>query len=137
MGRRRMRGEDDRRATQQVMHMHMHMRWFDSPVTSLEELSKEHPMNLALWVAQGILAFVFIAAGGMKLLAYQKYRAMLEKTGPTTLTRGTITLIGIVELAGAGGVVLPVAANIAPCLSLWSASGLAVVLVSRRRLSSH
>src|SRR5260370_32468467 len=82
-------------------------------------------MNLALWVAQGILAFVFIAAGGMKLLAYQKYRAMLEKTGPTTLTRGTITLIGIAELAGAGGVVLPGAANIAPWVRLWAASGLA------------
>jgi uncharacterized membrane protein len=87
-------------------------------------------MNLALWVVQGILAFVFIATGGMKLLAYQKYRAMLEKTGPTTLTRGTITFIGIAELAGAVGIVLPMAANIAPWLTVWAGAGLAVIMLS-------
>ncbi len=87
-------------------------------------------MNIALWVSQGILAFAFIAAGGMKLLAYPKYRAMLEKTGPTTLTSGTITFIGIAELAGAVGVVLPMAANVAPWLSVWAAAGLAVIMLS-------
>jgi len=87
-------------------------------------------MNLALWVVQGILAFAFVAAGGMKLFAYPKYRAMIEKTGPTTLTHGTITFIGIAELAGAVGVVLPMAANIAPWLSVWAAAGLAVIMLS-------
>jgi hypothetical protein len=55
-------------------------------------------LNLALWVMQGILAFVFIAAGSMKLFAYPKYRAMLEKTGPTALTHPQITFIGIAEV---------------------------------------
>jgi len=110
--------------------MHMHMRWFDSPVSYEKNSVKEHPVNLALWVAQGILAFAFVGAGGVKLLAYPKYRAMLEKTGPTTLTHGTITFIGIGELAGAVGVVLPGAANIAPWLSMWAAAGLAVIMLS-------
>ncbi len=43
---------------------------------------------------------------------------MLERSGPISLTHGQITLIGIAELAGAAGVVLPMAFNIArgsPC----------------------
>jgi uncharacterized membrane protein YphA (DoxX/SURF4 family) len=87
-------------------------------------------MNIALWVAQGILAFVFIMAGGMKLFSYEKYRAMLEKSGPTSLTHGLITLIGIAELAGVAGIVLPTAMNVAPWLTVWAAAGLAVIMLS-------
>jgi uncharacterized membrane protein len=87
-------------------------------------------MNIALWVSQGILAFVFITAGGMKLLAYQKYRAMLEKTAPTSLTHGQITFLGIAELAGAIGVVLPAALKVAPWLTGCAAAGLALVMLS-------
>src|SRR5229473_2126118 len=87
-------------------------------------------MNVALWVTQGILAFVFVMAGGMKLFSYQKYRAMLEKSGPTSLTHGLITLIGIAELAGAAGMVLPITLNVAPWLTVWAAAGLAVIMLS-------
>ena len=38
-------------------------------------------MNIALWVVQVLLSLVFIAVGGMKLFAYTKYKAMLEKNG--------------------------------------------------------
>jgi uncharacterized membrane protein len=79
---------------------------------------------------QGILAFVFVMAGGMKLFSYQKYRAMLEKSGPTSLTHGQITLLGIVELAGVAGIVLPMALNIAPWLTVWAAAGMAVIMLS-------
>jgi uncharacterized membrane protein len=87
-------------------------------------------MNIALWVTQGILAFIFMAAGGMKLFSYQKYRAMLEKSGPTSLTHGVITFLGIAELAGAVGVILPMALNIAPGLTVWAAAGQAVIMLS-------
>ena len=87
-------------------------------------------MNIALWVTQGILALVFVMAGGMKLFSYQKYRAMLEKSGPTSLTQGLITLIGIAELAGAAGIVLPMALNVATWLTVWAAAGLAVIMLS-------
>jgi len=61
---------------------------------SSELFSKERPVNIALWVMQGILAFAFTAAGGMKVLAYEKYRAMLEKGGPITLTHRFIKFLG-------------------------------------------
>lgn len=87
-------------------------------------------MNIALWVTQGILACLFIAAGGMKLFSYQKYRAMLEKSGPTSLTHGFITFLGVAELAGAAGVVFPMALNTAPWLTVWAAAGMAVIMLS-------
>jgi hypothetical protein len=70
-------------------------------------------MNIALWVVQAVLALAFIAAGSMKVFAYEKYKAMSEKNGPMDLKRGLVTFIGLAELAGAIGVVLPMAANVA------------------------
>jgi putative oxidoreductase len=87
-------------------------------------------MNLALWIMQGILAFVFVAAGSMKLFAYPKYRAMLEKTGPTTLTHLQVTLIGVAELAAVVGLVAPLAFHIAPWLTVCAAAGLAMIMLS-------
>ena len=87
-------------------------------------------MNVALWIVQGLLAFAFIAAGAMKVFAYEKYKAMSEKkNGPTGPSRGLITFIGMAEIAGSLGVVLPMATNIAPWLSAWAAIGLAIIML--------
>jgi uncharacterized membrane protein len=86
-------------------------------------------MNAALWVAQGLLALAFLATGGMKVFAYEKYKTTSEKNGPSGLTRGLTTFIGIAELAGAIGVVLPMAVNIAPGFSAWAAVGLATIML--------
>jgi len=50
----------------------------------------------------------------MKLFAYEKYKALSEKNGPTGIARGLGNIIGIAELAGGLGIVLPMATNIAP-----------------------
>ena len=84
-------------------------------------------MNVALWIVQGLLASAFFAAGGMKVFAYEKYKAMSEKNVPSGLTRGLTTFTGIAELAGAVGIVFPMAANVVPSLSAWAAAGLATV----------
>jgi uncharacterized membrane protein YphA (DoxX/SURF4 family) len=87
-------------------------------------------MNVALWIVQGLLAFAFIAAGTMKVFAYEKYKAMAEKkSGPTGPSRGLITFIGMAEIAGSLGIVLPMATNIAPRLSPWAAIGLAIIML--------
>jgi uncharacterized membrane protein YphA (DoxX/SURF4 family) len=86
-------------------------------------------MNLAIWIVQGLLAFAFIAAGGMKLFAYEKYKTQSEKNGPTGVTRGLAAFIGIAEIAGALGIVLPMATNTAPWLSPWAAVGLATIML--------
>ena len=87
-------------------------------------------MNVTLWIVQGLLAFAFIAAGTMKVFAYEKYKAMSEKkNGPTGPSRGLITFIGMAEIAGSLGIVLPMATNIAPWLSPWAAIGLAIIML--------
>jgi len=86
-------------------------------------------MNIALWVVQAVLALAFIAAGSMKVFAYEKYKAMSEKNGPMDLKRGLVTFIGLSELAGAIGIILPMAANVAPWLSPIAALGLAMVML--------
>src|SRR5580704_18892348 len=74
-------------------------------------------MRIALWIVQVLLGVAFIAAGGMKVFAYEKYRTMSEKNGPSGLTHGLVTFIGLSEIAGAVGIVLPMAVNVAPWLS--------------------
>ena len=86
-------------------------------------------MNIALWVVQALLAAAFIAAGAMKVFAYKKYKAMSEKNGPSDLKRGLVMFIGLSELAGAIGIVLPMAANVAPWISPIAALGLATVML--------
>jgi uncharacterized membrane protein YphA (DoxX/SURF4 family) len=87
-------------------------------------------MNAALWAVQILLAVAFVAVGGMKVFAYEKYKAMSEKQhGPTNLSHGLVTLIGISEIAGGVGIVLPMATNIAPWLSPLAAAGLATVML--------
>lgn len=86
-------------------------------------------MNIALWAVQGILAFAFIAVGSMKLFAYEKYKAMSEKNGPSGLTRGLVTFIGVCEIAGGLGVILPMATHVAPWLSVWAAVGLSTIML--------
>ena len=86
-------------------------------------------MSINLWIVQSLLALAFVMSGAMKLFAYEKYKVMSEKNGPTGLTHGLISFIGIAEIAGGVGVVLPVATNIAPWLTLWAAVGLSCIML--------
>ncbi len=68
-------------------------------------------MNVTLWIVQGLLAFAFIAFGGMKLFAYEKFKVMSEKNGPTGITRGLTTFSSIAELAGVSASSCPTVAR--------------------------
>ena len=83
-------------------------------------------MNITLWIIQALLAFVFMASGSMKLFAFQKYIAMSPAMANQ---RGLVTFIGIAELAGAIGVIVPGLTGILPVLTTWAAVGLATIMV--------
>jgi len=85
-------------------------------------------METIIWVAQIILAVVFLAAGTMKLTTP---REALKKKTPYVedLTDRQVKAIGIVEVLGAVGVVLPAALNVAPILTPIAACGLALTMV--------
>ena len=88
-------------------------------------------MNLVLWIVQGLLSALFLLAGGMKVFAYDKYKKMGESRSPnpSLLSRGLVTFIGISELAGAAGLILPLATGIVPVLTTLAALGLAIIMV--------
>jgi DoxX-like family len=85
-------------------------------------------MNIALWVAQGFAALVFFLTGALKVVAPREKLA--EKMHwATTWPPGRIKLLGLAEVAGAIGLVLPAALHIAPVLTPVAAVCLAVLML--------
>ncbi len=83
-------------------------------------------MKIALWVVQIRLAFVFVASGSMKLFAFDQFAASAPALADQ---RGLVTFIGIAELAGALGLILPRLTGILPVLTTWAALGLATIML--------
>ena len=84
-------------------------------------------INVALWVVQALLALFFFAAGinhGLRPLAEVANAAPWVTSLPVALVR----FIGVAELAGALGLVLPAATRVAPRLTPSAAIGLGLVM---------
>ena len=85
-------------------------------------------LHIGLWVAQGVLALVFAMAGLSKLT---QPVAALAKSIPYVMTmpEALVRFIGVSELAGALGLILPSVTRIKPVLTAWAAVGLIAVMV--------
>jgi membrane fusion protein (multidrug efflux system) len=77
-------------------------------------------MNKLLWVAQSVMALLFAAIGTMKILSPQAFAPL-----PADLAR----FIGIAELLGAAGLILPGLTGIKPRLTAWAAAGLGTIMI--------
>ena len=87
-------------------------------------------MNLALWIAAALLCLVFLASGLKKL---GQPREKLIEGGyrwADGFSRGAIKVIGVAEVLGALGLVLPAALGVASALSAVAAAGLALLMGS-------
>ena len=82
-------------------------------------------LNIVLWSVQGFLALFFLAAGAPKLIG----RGIERWTGFSDLDRKLVVFIGIAEILGAAGLVLPMATGVLPCLTPLAAIGLAVIVL--------
>ena len=97
-------------------------------------------LNLILWIAQVILAAMFLMAGVMKVFQYE--RAQANWPWVKDASKGFVTVIGIIDLLGGLGVVLPWLTGILPWLTPLAAAGgallmlLAIVFHVRRGESS-
>jgi hypothetical protein len=84
---------------------------------------------IAYWIVAGLLALVMLAAGGMKAI---KPKADIVKGGMAwaeDFAPGMIKFIGVAEVLGAVGLVLPALTGIAPVLAPIAAVALAVVMI--------
>jgi len=85
-------------------------------------------MDIALWVVAGLLAALYLAVGAMKLLRGR--RGLRDRMGwvedfPDVVVR----LIGLCEIAGALGLILPWATGTLPWLTPVAAGCLVVLQV--------
>jgi DoxX-like family len=81
-------------------------------------------MNVALWVVQGLLAALFLFAGGAKLVL-----PLDQLAGPVALPGWFLRFIGAAEVLGALGLVLPGLLRIRPGLTPLAAAGLVIIMI--------
>lgn len=92
------------------------------------EQKRNKALHITLWIAQAFLAAMFIMVGLMK--ASQPIEALAESLPWVTSTPlALVRFIGISELLGVVGLLLPAALRIKPHLTVWAALGLATVMV--------
>ncbi|MFK8165716.1 MAG: DoxX family protein [Lewinella sp.] len=85
-------------------------------------------LNIALWVFQVLLGLMFVMAGATK--AFQPAEALVEQLPwVTSVSPALVKFIGISELLGGLGLILPSALRIKPFLTVWAALGLALVML--------
>lgn len=85
--------------------------------------------NIGLWVAQIALAGMFLMAGSMKLTSSPADMAAMGMLWAENSPVALIRFIGISEVLGGLGLILPAATRIMPDLTKLAALGLAVIMV--------
>lgn len=85
-------------------------------------------MNIALWIVAGLLAAAFLMAGLMKA-TQPKAKLAPNMAWVENFSAGTVKLIGVAEVLGAIGLILPGVTGTAPILVPIAATGLAVIML--------
>jgi len=81
-------------------------------------------LTVSLWVIQGLLALLFLFAGSMKLIL-----PIEVMTAQMPLPGLFLQFIGVCEVAGAIGLILPALLRIRPILTPLAACGLLIVMI--------
>ncbi|MFF7610237.1 DoxX family protein [Streptomyces parvulus] len=85
-------------------------------------------MNVGYWIVAGVLALFYLYAGGVKVVrSRDRLRPMMAWVDDTPLP--VVRGIGVIEVLGALGLVLPPLTGIAPRLALAAAAGFVVLQV--------
>jgi hypothetical protein len=88
-------------------------------------------MNRALWVVQGLLALVFLFAGGTKLVL-----PLDQMSGPVTLPGWFLRFLGVAEVLGAIGLILPGLLRIRPGLTPLAAAGMVIIMIGATAITA-
>ena len=84
-------------------------------------------MGLAVWIVSGLLAFAMFGAGMMKITT-PRTKLMEKMKWAATWTDTNVKLLGLAEVLGAVGLIVPVATGIVPVLTPVAALCLAVLM---------
>ena len=80
-------------------------------------------MNIAIWVAQGLLALAFLVSGGYKMRPRGARRPMKG------ISEAQTKAIGGLELLAAVGLILPAALKVFPVLTVAAAAGVVLLMI--------
>jgi hypothetical protein len=85
-------------------------------------------MLIAYWIVAALLALFYVYSGGVKILrSREKLQPMMKWVDSTPLP--VVRLIGVLEVLGAIGLIVPPLTGIAPALAFAAAVGLVAVQV--------
>jgi uncharacterized membrane protein YphA (DoxX/SURF4 family) len=85
-------------------------------------------MSIALWVVQALLAAAFLVSGATKL-SQPKEKLVENMAWVEDFSQATVRIIGVLEVSGAIGVVLPALTGIVPWLTPLAAVGLVLTMI--------
>lgn len=86
-------------------------------------------MNIALWIVQILLALLFLFAGGMKLVVPSEVLQSMGSPNQIILPGLLIKFIGLCEVLGALGLILPGLFRKKPSLTPLAAGGLTIIMI--------
>ena len=89
-----------------------------------ERPARRRILSFVLWIVQVLLALLFLFAGGAKLVMDAE-----ALKGPVALPVLFIRFIGVCEVLGGFGLILPGLFRIRPELTVLAAEGLAVIMI--------
>jgi hypothetical protein len=84
-------------------------------------------MHVILWAVQIVLAALLLAGAIMKFMPIEKISEMMPWTGQVPVWM--VRILGIVDLVGAAGLVLPELLRIKPKLTAWAALGIITLML--------
>jgi uncharacterized membrane protein YphA (DoxX/SURF4 family) len=84
-------------------------------------------MNIVLWIAQGLLALIYLMAGAMKTFMTAKAKETLPWAKEHS--DGFVRFVGASEILGGLGLILPLVMGILPWLTVLAAFGLALIQI--------
>ena len=93
-------------------------------------------MTYALWIVQVLLALLFLFAGGTKLALPLDVLASMGSPNQVPLPGWFVRFVGVAEVLGALGLILPGLLRIKPWLTPLAAAGLVVLMIGATALTA-
>ena len=91
-------------------------------------------METALWIVQVLLAAIFLVTGTTKLTQPREKMAAGPMRWAADVTDAQFRTVGLLEVLGALGLILPTALGVAPLLTPLAAIGLVLTMIVAIRL---
>ena len=92
-------------------------------------------MTYVLWIIQVLLALLFLFSGGTKLVIPPDVLASMGSPNQIPLPGWFVRFIGVCEVLGAVGLLLPGLLRIKPWLTPLAAAGLVVIMIGATALT--